>query len=151
MKKFFKYLGFGVLSVVVFFVAIIVITSIGGVDKKETFPPYIEEAVPKLATWDIDQYEILMSKKGFGSATPRDWQIYLDMFEKLGVLQKVGVPNLQNSRVESKVSSGSTTYATYLVPLIFDTGEAQVQLGLQYSSEKIEINSVRFLSDRLFE
>lgn len=151
MRNFFKYLAFGALSVAVFFVAIIVITSIGGVDKEEAFPPYIEETIPKLTTWDIDQYELLMSKKGFESATSGEWQIYLDMLEKLGILQKTGVPKLQNSRIESKISSGSTTYVTYLVPLIFDTGEAQVELGLQHNSEKIEINSVRFLSDRLFE
>lgn len=109
MRNFFKYLAFGALSVAVFFVAIIVITSIGGVDKEEAFPPYIEETIPKLTTWDIDQYELLMSKKGFESATSGEWQIYLDMLEKLGILQKTGVPKLQNSRIESKISSGSTT------------------------------------------
>ncbi|WP_211224925.1 hypothetical protein [Neptunomonas japonica] len=151
MKKFFKYLGFGVLSVVVFFVAIIVITSVGGIDKEETFPPYIEEAIPKLTTWEIEQYKLLMSKEGMEAATPEQWQLYLNMFKKLGTLQKVGTPELQNSRVASMTSSGTTTYATYLVPLTFDTGEAHVQLGLQHNSETIEINNVRFLSDLLLK
>ena len=139
------------LSVVAFFIEIFVITSISGIDKEETFLPYIEEAVPKLTTWDIVQYELLMSKKGLEAVTPREWQCYLDTFERLGVLQEVGAPNLQNSRIELKWSSGSTTYATYLVPLVFDTGKAHVRLVLQHSSEKIEINSVRFLSDLFSE
>ena len=151
MKKFFKYLGYGMLSVVAFFIAIFVITSISGIDKEETFLPYIEEAVPKLTTWDIDQYELLMSKKGFESGTPIEWQFYLDTFQKLGILQKVGVPNFQNSRIELKLSSGSTTYAIYLVPLVFDTGKAHVRLVLQHSSGKTEINSVRFFSDLFLE
>ncbi len=151
MKKFFKYLGFGLLSVVVFFVAIIAITSIGGIDKEETFPPYIQETVPKLTTWDIEQYKLLMSQKGMESATPEQWQLYLDMFKKLGQLQSIGVAELQNSRVASTVATGNTTYAVYLVPLSFDTGEAHVQLGLQHNDGKVEINSVRFLSDLLLK
>jgi len=151
MKKIFKYFAIGILSLILFFVAIIVTTSISGIDKEETFFPYIEAAVPKLATWDIDQYELLLSESGFESATPGEWQHFLGMFEKLGVLQEVGVPIIENYRVETKISSGSTTYATYLVPLIFDTGDAHIRLGLQHNSDKIEINSVRFLSDRLFE
>ena len=151
MKKFFKYLGFGLLSVVVFFIAVIVITSIGGINKEETFPPYIAEAVPKLTTWDIEQYKLLMSEQGMGAATPEQWELYLEMLKKLGHLQSVGVPELQNSRVASTVATGNTTYAVYLVPLTFDTGEAHVQLGLQYNDGKVEINSVRFLSDLLLK
>ncbi len=153
MKKFFKYLGFGLLSVVVFFITVIVITSIGSINKEETFPPYIAKAIPRLTTWDIEQYRSLMSEKGMAAVTSEQWQLYLEMFKKLGKLQSVGVPELQNSRVTSTVgtSTGNTTYAVYLVPLSFDTGEAHVQLGLQHNDGEIEINSVRFLSDLLLK
>tara|TARA_R110002072_G_scaffold205915_1_gene363714 strand:- start:671 stop:1126 length:456 start_codon:yes stop_codon:yes gene_type:complete len=151
MKKFFKYLGFGLLSVIVFFIGVALITSIGSVDKEKTFPPYIAESVPKLTTWDIEQYKLLMSKQGMESATPEQWQLYLDMFKKLGQLQSIGEPELQNWKTASTVGTGNTTYAVYLVPLTFDTGEAHVQLGLQHNSGKVEINSVRFLSDLLLK
>lgn len=151
MKKFFKYLGLGLLSVIAFFIAIAVIISLGSIDKEETFPPYIAEAVPKLTKWDFEQYQLLMSKQGMESATPEQWQLYLNMFKKLGELQSVGEPELQNWRAASTVSSGNTTYANYLVPLTFDTGEAHVQLGLQHNDGKVEINSVRFLSDLLLK
>jgi len=151
MKRFFKYLGFGLLSVVVFFIGIAIITSIGSVDKNETFPPYIAEAIPKLTTWNIEHYRLLMSKQGMESATPEQWQLYLDMFKKLGQLQSVGEPELKNWRAASTVSTGNTTYATYLVPLTFDTGEAHVELTLQHNSEKVEINGIRFLSDLLLK
>lgn len=151
MKKFFKYLGFGVLSVVIFFVAIIAITSIGGINKEETFTPYIEEAIPKLTTWDIEQYKLLMSEQGMNAATPEQWVLYLNRFQKLGKLQSVGVPELENSKVTSTVSTGTTTYAEYLIPLTFDTGKAHVRLVLLHNDEKVEINSVRFLSDLLLK
>ncbi len=151
MKKFFKYLGFGLLSVVVFFVGLAIITSIVSVDKEETFPPYISEAVPKLVTWDIDEYKLLMSKQGMEAATPEQWQLYLDLFKKLGHLKSVGEPELQNWKTASTLNDGVTTYAVYLVPLTFDTGEAHVQLGLQHNNDKVKINSVRFLSDVLLK
>lgn len=151
MTKFFKYLGFGVLSIVVFFVAIFVIASIGGVDTEDTFPPYIEEAVPKLTTWNVEQYNLLMSQQAKESATPEQWQLYMDMYTKLGELESIGLPELQNSEVEFNLDTGRTTYAVYLVPLSFDTGEAHVQLGLLHNDGRIEINSVRFHSDLLFK
>ncbi len=151
MKNIIKYLGFGLLSVVIFFVAIISITSIGGIAKEEAFPPYIQEAVPKLTTWDIEQYKLLMSKQGMASATPEQWQLYLDVFKKLGELQYVGVPELKARHVAFTVSTAPTTFAVYLVPLTFDTGEAHVQLGLQLNNGEVEINSVHFISDRLLK
>jgi len=151
MKKLFKYLGFGILSIIVFFIGIIIITSIGGIDKEETFPPFIQEAIPKLTTWEIEKYQLLMSKDGMESTTPIQWQLYLDNFKKLGTFQKMGTPELQSSRVVSTTSSGTTTYAVYLVPLTFDTGDAYVELGLQHNNEKTEIYNVRFLSNLLLE
>lgn len=147
MKKLFIYLGFGLLSVIVFFIGIAIITNLGSVNKEETFPPYIVKAIPKLTTWDIKQYELLMSKQGMEAATPEQWRLYINMFKKLGELQSVGKPKLQGWRTESTIGSGNTTYANYLVPITFDTGEAHVQLGLQYNDGKVEINSIRFLSE----
>ncbi|MCC5856146.1 MAG: hypothetical protein JJU10_10800 [Idiomarina sp.] len=92
-----------------------------------------------------------MSKQGMESVTPEQWQLYLDMFRKLGQLQSVGKPELQNWRTTLTLGSGNTSYAVYLVPLTFDTGEAHVQLGLQHKDGKVEINSVRFLSDVLLK
>ena len=151
MKKFLKYLGFGILSVVIFFVAIGIFLSAGSVDKKEVFVPFIKDSVPKLTTWKFEQYKLVMSEKGIEAATPEQWQLYLNKFEKLGTLQSVGEPVLENSKVASTIRTGTTTYAVYLVPLIFDTGEAHVRLGLNHNNGKAKIDSVRFLSDILLE
>ena len=151
MNKFFKYLGFGLVSVVIYYVAIASITRIGSVDADETFPPYISAAIPKLTTWDIEQYKLLMSERGMNAVTPARWQLYLDTFKKLGQLQSVGEPILQNWYAALTINAGITTYAVYIVPLSFDTGPAHVELGLQHNNDKIEINNVKFLSDLLFK
>lgn len=151
MKKLLKYLGFGLLSVIIFFVAIFAITSVGGIDKEEVFVPFIESSVPKLSTWDIDTYKALMSEKGMEAATEKQWNLYLTKFSRLGTLKSVGIPELQNSQVMSTVATGTTTHAIYLVPLEFDTGSAHVQLMLQHNNDKVEINGVKYLSDLLLQ
>ena len=151
MKKLFKILGFGLLSIVIFFVAIAAISMIGSVDKEEVLIPYIESAIPRLTTWDISEYKTLMSEDGFNGITPEQWDLYLKLFTKLGTLESVGTPELQNWRTMSGIPNGKTTYADYLIPLAFDTGPAHVELGLKHNKNKTEINSVRFLSDLLIQ
>jgi hypothetical protein len=75
--------------------------------------------------------------------------LYLSKFSQLGSLQSIGVPELQQTSTVSPMGGSSTTYAVYLVPVTFDTGLAHVQLGLQSKDDKIQINSVKFLSDIL--
>ena len=148
MKKILKIFGIGALGVVVLIVGIGIFAFSVGVDVEDSFPPYIEEAIPKLVTWDLEQYERLMSKEGLSAATPKQWQLYLDKIKKLGQLKTVGKAQFQGFRTST---AKDTTYASYLVPVTFTTGEAHIQLALQHSNGKTEINSVRFLSDLLLE
>lgn len=149
MKKVFKYLGIGILSLVIFFVGIAILTSSKSVDHEQVFVPYIEKTIPELTTWEQEAYKTHMSKEAFEGATKAQWNLYLSKFSHLGSLQSIGVPELQQSKTLSSISGSSTTYAVYLVPVTFDTGLAHVQLGIESKNDKIQINSVKFLSDIL--
>ena len=151
VKKFFKYLGFGFLSVIVFFIGIGIVTSINTVDKEVVFEPYIAKAIPKLTSWEQSSYQELMSEEGFNGATPEQWTLYLNKFSKLGEFQSIGKAELKNWKTLSPIGSPSVTYAIYQVPVTFSTGLAHVQLALQSSEDKVEINSVKFLSDILMQ
>lgn len=151
MKRFFKYLGFGFLSVVIFFIGVVVITSINTVDKEAVFEPYIAKAIPMLTTWEQSSFQELMSEDGFKGATPEQWTLYLNKLSKLGEFQSIGKAELQNWKTLSPIGSPSVTYAVYQVPITFSTGLAHVQFALQSSEDKVEINSVKFLSDILMQ
>ncbi|MBQ0712898.1 MAG: hypothetical protein KBT53_08055 [Porticoccus sp.] len=151
MKKLFKYLGFGLLSVIIFFVGVFIFSAIVGVDKEEVFIPYIEKTTPKLITWEIDEYKKVMSGEGFEAATPEQWSLYLNNFSKLGIYKSMGTPTLENYKTMSGVSDGVTSYAVYLVPLEFNTGSAHVRLTLGHNNEKTEVHGAQFLSDLLLE
>jgi hypothetical protein len=149
--KLFKYLGFGILSVVVFFIGIAIVTSINSVDKEAVFEPYITQAIPKLVTWEQSSYKELMSEKGFSSAKPEQWALALKKFSTLGDYKAMGVFELQNWKTLSPVGSPSITYAVYQVPVTFSSGLAHIQLTLQASEGKVEINKVKYLSDLLMQ
>ena len=149
MKKVLKYLGIGILSVVIFFVGIAIFTSSNSVNHEQVFVPYIEKIIPELTTWEQEAYKTHMSKKAFEGATKAQWNLYLSKLSQLGSLQSIGLPELQQSKTFSSMSGSTTTYAVYLVPVTFDTGLAHVQLSIESKDDKIQINSVKFLSDIL--
>lgn len=151
MIKILKYLAFGILSVVVFFVGIAILSTINSVDKEAVFEPYIAQVIPKLTTWDKSAYQELMSDKGFNSATDEQWELYLKKFSILGEYQSIAKAELLNWKTLSPIGSSSTSYAVYQVPVTFSTGLAHVQLTLQSSENKIEINKIKFQSDLLMQ
>ena len=126
MKKVLKYLGIGILSVVIFFISIAIFTSSNSVNHEQVFVPYIEKII-QLTTWEQEAYKTHMSKKAFEGATKAQWNLYLSKLSQLGSLQSIGLPELQQSKTFSSVSGSTTTHAVYLVPLTFDTGLAHVQ------------------------
>ena len=151
MNKFFKYLGFGFLSVVIFFIGIVIVTSINTVDKELVFEPYIAKAIPKLTSWELSSYQELMSEEGFNSVTPEQWILYLNKLSTLGEFESIEKAELKNWKTLSPIGNPTITYAVYQVPITFSTGLAHVQLALQSSEDKVEINSVKFLSDILMQ
>ena len=151
MKKLLKYLGFGFISIVIFVVGVGLLTTVNSVDKEKVFEPFISNAIPQLTTWDVSNYKKLMSEKGFAGATQEQWDLYLKKVARLGKFQSIGNFELLSVKTLSPIGSPNITYAVFQVPVIFDTGLAHVQLGLQLSEDKVEINSIKFLSDILMQ
>lgn len=152
MEKLFKYLGIGVMAIIIFFMGIVAITSINTVSTEEVFEPYLAENVPQIAKWDRVIYKKLFSEEGFNSATPEQWDLYLNKSSSaLGTFIEMGKPELKEVKTFSPIGSPSITYATYLVPVTFDTGLAHFKIGLQASEDKVEIQGVHILSDLMYQ
>lgn len=149
MKKFLKYLGFGLLSVFLCFIGIITITTIFKPDHKEVFEPFIQEAIPRLASWDIQEYQSIMSTEGYQSATEEQWHHILQMFAKLGTYQQCLEPELLSTKTFINTKSGIITHAVYQVPILFDTGLAHVKLSLLYDDGEVKAHGIKYLSDLL--
>ena len=149
MKKKVNMTGLLLLSATVLIALAISVGLIGEADRDELFVSYIETTMPKLASWEFDEYAMAMSERGLMAATEEQWERHLNKIAVLGTLESVGAPLLKNSRNMTPGEPGEVTYATCLVPLQFDTGPAHAVLGLEYSNEKVKINGVEYLSDVL--
>jgi hypothetical protein len=137
MNKLVKQIGFGLIGAALGTAAIVVAQSASSGSSTDVFVPYIESTLPKLATWDINQYKAEMSLEGLQAATDDRWNKYLAKYSKLGKLKMIGKPELK-----SNLAKGSTTHAVYVVPLEFEAGPAQVQLMLQYRNNKVAIDGI---------
>lgn len=79
-KKVLKYLGIGILSVVIFFLGIAIFTSSKSVDHEMVFLPYIVKVMPELSTWEQKAYKDNMSKEVCGGITRSYVLIYYYLF-----------------------------------------------------------------------
>jgi len=149
MGKFFKYLGIVFLSLILIVVAFTTYSNLTGVDKEKVFIPYIKENIPKLTTWDYAIYKELMVPSQ--QQTDEQLKLYLKWFTKLGKYESMGEPKFINSNTTFGQEKGKFEYASYSIPLSFDTGEASVTLVLVYHNEKVKIYKINFNSDKLLK
>ena len=150
--KFFKYIGFGLLSIFLFFIGIAVINTANQAKPSETFIPFIEQNMPEIAKWDKAVFERLMSEDAFKSITPEQWELYLNKVSSLGNLESVGQLTLENSGSVSSFSNGTKSTVVYLVPLNFNTGPAHAKIVLVHTKDLgVKIQHIKFLADRLLQ
>ncbi|GIU36989.1 hypothetical protein TUM3794_06990 [Shewanella colwelliana] len=151
MKTLFKIVVFGSLSLVAFFIAMIAIAALTSVDKAEVFEPYLTETVPKLVKWEHQTFKDLMTQDAYNTAKPEQWDLYIKKLSTLGALKSFEQAELQNWHSTANIGSASATYATYIVPMAFDTGPAHLTLTLVSSNDKTLIHSIKFSSDILMQ
>lgn len=151
MKRFFKIIGIICTVIVALLILLIVVAAMNSSDADEQFTPFINEAIPKLASWDRQPYQDLMTEEGFSALSDNQWNLYLSKVSRLGHLVSIGEPEQQSVVSSSYTSSGSSVKAQYLVPVEFDTGPAHITLTLIEQDEQIRIHYIKLHSDLLLE
>jgi hypothetical protein len=123
---------------------------LGKVEPEDVYVPYIKSVVPKLTTWKISDYKDLMSEEAIRSMSKEQWDASILMVSKLGVLISIGTPVLELSS-DTTGTDGQRSDATYLVPVTFDTGPADIRLYLRHRDGNVKVRGFEFLSERIFE
>ena len=151
MKTFFKVVGIICTVIVALLIVLIVTASMSSTGADERFKPFIKETIPKLATWDRQPYQALMTEEGFGALNDNQWNLYLSKVSRLGDLVSIGEPEQQSIVSSSRTGSGSSVTAEYLVPVEFDTGPAHITLRLIEQDDAIRVHYIKLHSDLLLE
>ncbi|OEG75066.1 hypothetical protein BEL05_12170 [Shewanella colwelliana] len=92
-----------------------------------------------------------MTQDAYNIAKPEQWDLYIKKLSTLGSLKSFEQAELQNWHSTASIGSASATYATYIVPMAFDTGPAHLTLTLVSSNDKTLIRSIKFSSDILMQ
>ena len=149
MEKFFKYLGIIFLVIILLIGSLFIYSSTTDIDREKIFIPFIKQNMSKLTTWEYTIYKKLMVESK--SQTNEQLKLYLKLFHKLGKYKSMGKPNLLHTNTSYGQDNGKSEYAGYLVPLVFESGEASVYIVLVYRKEEVKIFKIRFNSDKLIQ
>lgn len=150
--KVLKILGIGITSIFVFFIGIAVITGLNKADPKETFIPFLEQQMPRVTNWDLDFIQSLMIEQAVSSATPEQWQMYIEKVSTLGKLERIDAIQLENMSARTPFTGNTTTTAVYLLSLQFSTGPAHARVILVHTEEDgVQVQHINFLADRLMQ
>ena len=96
----------------------------------ETAIPYLESALPMLASWEYQQLRPLLSPGARLDFENPKVQAAYQNFSSLGQLKSMEKPQFVANRFDSSDELGDIEIVDYKVPLLFDSGPAMIKVKL---------------------
>jgi hypothetical protein len=106
----------------------------------ETAIPYLEQALPKLTSWQYPELEMLLSPTAKTVFASDEVRAAYQAFSRLGQLQSMSRPEFMGDRSETIEELGDVELIAYQVPLEFDTGPAVIKLNLVSDGQRYYIH-----------
>jgi len=106
----------------------------------ETVVPYLEQALPELASWDYARLKPLLSPEAKAEFETDEGQAVYQLFSKLGRLESSGKPEYLGDRSDESELLGDIEVLAYTVPLQFETGPAVIKLNLANNGQRYFIH-----------
>lgn len=106
----------------------------------ETAIPYLEQALPKLASWQYPELEQLLSPTAQAVFASDKVRAAYQAFSRLGRLQSMSRPEFMGNRSKTIEDLGDVELIAYQVPLEFETGPAVIKLNLASDGQRYYIH-----------
>jgi nitrogen fixation-related uncharacterized protein len=97
---------------------------------EETAVPYLQTALPILASWQYERLEPLLSPAARIDFDNEKVRAGYRRLGRLGKLQSVGKPQYVTDRFDGSEQLGDVEVVEYNVPLQFDSGPAVIKITL---------------------
>jgi hypothetical protein len=115
----------------------------------ETVVPYLQSALPELASWQYSGLKPLLSPQAQVEFESEEGQKVYRLFSKLGALESIGKPKYLGDRSETSKMLGDINVVSYEVPLQFESGPGTIKIhlasdGTRYYIHHFGIYSVFF-------
>lgn len=93
--------------------------------------PYLNRAIPELASWEFSRLEPLLSPQGREIFKTEQGQSIYRLFRQLGELKSFDKPQYLSEKLnENDDRAGDINLVTYSVPAEFEAGPALITLSL---------------------
>lgn len=106
----------------------------------ETVGPYLQSALPELASWRYERLRPLLTPAARAEFDSDEGQAVYRLFSRLGRLESQGRPEYRGDRSDSTESLGEILLLVYQVPLQFESGPAVIKLNLARVDERYFIH-----------
>ena len=106
----------------------------------ETAIPYLEQALPKLTSWQYSELDMLLSPTARAVFASDKVRAAYEGYSRLGPLQSMSRPEFMGNRSETIDELGDVELIAYQVPLEFETGPAVIKLNLAGDGQRYYIH-----------
>lgn len=114
----------------------------------ETAIPYLESALPRLASWDYAQLKPLLTSGARQDFEHEKVQAAYQAFSRLGQLQSMDRPQFVANRFDSSDEAEDIEIVDYKVPLQFDSGPAMIKIKLLADGKSYRIHHFGIHSEK---
>ena len=114
---------------------------------EETAIPYLESAMPRVASWQYDQLEPLLSPSARRDFENKKLKEAYRSFSQLGQFQSMEKPRYTASRNENSKEMGDIEVIDYEVVLQFDSGPAMIKIKLVADGTSYYVRQFGFHSE----
>ena len=114
---------------------------------EETAIPYLESAIPALASWQYERLDPLLSPRARADFENENLRAAYGSFSKLGRYQSMQKPRFKASRNDSNDTLGDIEIIDYEVELAFDTGPAMLKIKLVADGRTYHVDHFGFHSE----
>lgn len=115
-----------------------------GPDKETVLVPFVETALDKIDSWEIEDFQTLMTEEGFARQSNEQWEIMLKQVGQLGKMVSHEPPVLVNWTHFNSFLGSDRTEAIYSTVVQYQARKLSVKLTLIHTNGQTKVHGIRF-------
>lgn len=151
MSNFFRVVGIFVISLVIIGIGVFFWLSKSISTHTEYATPFVEEAVPKITSWNLNKFEHLLTNSTLVLFQSKKGEKTLRFLSKVGALVSFEEPKIVKTSKVSNTENGTRNLVIFQVVAHFVKGEGLLTITLVENNKNYLIESIYLNSDSLLD
>ncbi|MAK89617.1 MAG: hypothetical protein CMI13_00065 [Oleibacter sp.] len=143
MKYFLSFIA-GVISTLAVGSIVFFSNTGSGPNKEVVLVPFVENALDKIDSWQVEDFKSLMTEEGFSQQSESQWIAMLEQTKQLGSMISHEQPELVNWTHFNAFNGSDRTEAIYKTVVQYENRRLSVKLTLIHKDGETKIHGIRF-------